>query len=417
MQILILPPEELWDKLETWASRINHPWLLAGDFNKTRSLDERDHDGLDMARHCSIFNSWIENNGSIDIRFSRPKFIFQEGSVKHLVRNQSDHAPILISTVGFSARVGEAKLFDSKLLRCFTTTLIILLDNVGRLMSYTIVREFTEHLRNWNKEDPSLEYSRSRGRDFPNTLTEQVSMQRPQIVMLLETHISGSRANNIYNNFGFRGQFRVDASGLVNVLEIYILEAHEQFVTGEIRDHGGPDMAKCCSKFNNWIANNASTHIGSLGQSTLGLGVSLQETCKGNGDSDFKGMMLNIWFEINLIMRQSSYLLLDSLQEWRNKAFSKTNAPLNVALWDLVEHLSNCNEETKNAILAIAMGLWIAFGGGGNSSCAYNRSIKNGSRSLETWYEIALGGLCQVTSRRRIELDYSVLSLSPAGGP
>ena len=39
------------------------------------------------------------------------RFRFQGYGVEHLVRSQSDHAPILISTFGFSARIGETKHF------------------------------------------------------------------------------------------------------------------------------------------------------------------------------------------------------------------------------------------------------------------------------------------------------------------
>ena len=49
--------EELWEKLEARASTVNRPWLLAGDFNETRSLAERDHGGSDMPRRCSKFNN------------------------------------------------------------------------------------------------------------------------------------------------------------------------------------------------------------------------------------------------------------------------------------------------------------------------------------------------------------------------
>ncbi|KAJ8424240.1 LOW QUALITY PROTEIN: hypothetical protein Cgig2_023861 [Carnegiea gigantea] len=47
--------EELWEKLEERASSINCPWLLTGDFNKTRSLEERDHGGPFMARRAQIY--------------------------------------------------------------------------------------------------------------------------------------------------------------------------------------------------------------------------------------------------------------------------------------------------------------------------------------------------------------------------
>jgi len=37
---------------------------------------------------------------------------FQEGGLKHLIRNQSDHMSILISTIEFTMIEGETKLFQ-----------------------------------------------------------------------------------------------------------------------------------------------------------------------------------------------------------------------------------------------------------------------------------------------------------------
>ncbi|KAJ8437463.1 hypothetical protein Cgig2_012903 [Carnegiea gigantea] len=71
--------DELWAKLEDRASTMSRPWLLAGDFNETKSLLERDHGGPDMARRCARFNNWIENNALIDIRFAGPKFTWVRG--------------------------------------------------------------------------------------------------------------------------------------------------------------------------------------------------------------------------------------------------------------------------------------------------------------------------------------------------
>ena len=120
------------------ATSFSHPWLLAGDFNETRSLNERDHGGPDMARGCPKCNNWIENNALINLGFSGPKFKwvrglspstkksarldralcnmewrarFPEGGVKHLVCNQLNHAPIIISMAAFSLLMEDVKLF------------------------------------------------------------------------------------------------------------------------------------------------------------------------------------------------------------------------------------------------------------------------------------------------------------------
>ncbi|KAJ8436779.1 hypothetical protein Cgig2_032007 [Carnegiea gigantea] len=47
-------------------------------------------------------------------------------------------------------------------------------------------------------------------RDFLNTLKEHIRMQHPQIMVMLETHISGSIVDLVCNKIGFGGQLRVD---------------------------------------------------------------------------------------------------------------------------------------------------------------------------------------------------------------
>lgn len=42
--------EELWAELTNVAGNTTMPWLLVGDFNETKSLDERDHGGDEMRR-------------------------------------------------------------------------------------------------------------------------------------------------------------------------------------------------------------------------------------------------------------------------------------------------------------------------------------------------------------------------------
>ena len=116
--------EVLWQELQHRASEYQRPWLLAGDFNETASLEERNHGGADMWRRCQRFKAWIENNGLIDVGYSGPKFTwarglsaatrketrldralcnaawrvkFQDGTVRHLQAG-SNHSPLLIST-------------------------------------------------------------------------------------------------------------------------------------------------------------------------------------------------------------------------------------------------------------------------------------------------------------------------------
>ena len=121
--------EALWGELERFAGSIAVPWLLAGDFNETKNLNERDHDLEDMARRCSKFSNMIENNELIDLGFSGPRYTwargrtvqtrksarldralcnsmwrthFQEAAVRHLPHSYSDHCPLLINPMGFA---------------------------------------------------------------------------------------------------------------------------------------------------------------------------------------------------------------------------------------------------------------------------------------------------------------------------
>ena len=117
--------DSLWPELQQLASEYHRPWLLAGDFNETSSLEEWNHGGPEILRKCQRFKSWIANTGLIDLGYSGPKFTwargltpatrkearldralcnvawcvkFQEGTVRHLLQACSDHSPLLIST-------------------------------------------------------------------------------------------------------------------------------------------------------------------------------------------------------------------------------------------------------------------------------------------------------------------------------
>ncbi|KAJ8422017.1 hypothetical protein Cgig2_007567 [Carnegiea gigantea] len=173
--------EELWKKLEGRALTTNHPWLLAGDFNETKTLDERDHGGADMARCCSKFNNWIENNALLDIGFTEPKFIwvrghtpstrksarlnralcnvawrhrFQDGCVRHLVRHQLDHVPILISLTGFTPRVEEAKpfRFQAAWMLHFDFDNLIRQKWQTKIPIHTALGDLAGQLSTWSKE-------------------------------------------------------------------------------------------------------------------------------------------------------------------------------------------------------------------------------------------------------------------------
>ncbi|KAJ8437488.1 hypothetical protein Cgig2_007465 [Carnegiea gigantea] len=173
--------EELWTRLTSHANNTGRPWLLAGDFNETRSLEERGHGGPDMARRCAKFSNRNENNALLDLGFSGPKFTwlrglsqatrkcarldralcnmewrarFPDGGVKHLVRNQSHHVPILISTMGFSLQLAGAKPFKFQATSLFHNGFDKVVRQAWRLKNRVneALRDLADQLNIWNKE-------------------------------------------------------------------------------------------------------------------------------------------------------------------------------------------------------------------------------------------------------------------------
>jgi len=176
-------------------------------------------------------------------------------------------------------------------------------------------------------------------REVLNMLREHIHMYKPCIVALVETRISGSRAQLVCDRIGFRNCFRVEAQGFQGGIwvlwnseetKIEVITSHEQFVTVEVksfdhgnwlltfvyaspqvqtreilwqtiqqlapsyrkpwllagdfneticleeRSHGGPDMVRRCRRFKNWIDNNGFIDLGFSGpQFTWARGRSL----------------------------------------------------------------------------------------------------------------------------------------------
>jgi len=114
--------------MNDFSEHNSQPWLLARDFNETKSMEERRNCSDDLIRRCTHFGNWIDTNALIDLGFTGPQFtwsrgpnsetkkcarldrglcnqewrlLFEEAGVHHLLQNQSDHCPILISPYGF----------------------------------------------------------------------------------------------------------------------------------------------------------------------------------------------------------------------------------------------------------------------------------------------------------------------------
>jgi len=71
----------------------------------------------------------------------------------------------------------------------------------------------------------------------------------PAVITILETHISGRRADEVCNDIGFQGRYRVEAQGFqggiwvlwvwdTNELNLNILKGHPQFVASQVYRKG-----------------------------------------------------------------------------------------------------------------------------------------------------------------------------------
>jgi len=65
---------ELWSDLGDFGQYNSHPWLIVGDFNETRSMEECQNYSEHLAQRSFNFNNWIENNGFFNLSFSSPQF-------------------------------------------------------------------------------------------------------------------------------------------------------------------------------------------------------------------------------------------------------------------------------------------------------------------------------------------------------
>lgn len=71
---------DLWRALEDMKRIFNGPWLIAGDFNETRTMGERQGvGGSEMQCRCRAFSDWMDNNGLIDLHFSGPPHTWFRG--------------------------------------------------------------------------------------------------------------------------------------------------------------------------------------------------------------------------------------------------------------------------------------------------------------------------------------------------
>ncbi|XP_021845043.2 uncharacterized protein [Spinacia oleracea] len=175
--------KQLWEALEDVKRRFSGPWLLGGDFNETISMDERiGIGGSEMQRRCRNFASWVEDNGLIDLMYSGPnhtwargdikethkaarldRFLsndewrlrFEEGSVKHLPKRNSDHCPIIVSSSGFAPVQSTTRpfRFQAAWLSHATFDDFVTKNWAQDAPVIPFQEEFANKLKRWNKEE------------------------------------------------------------------------------------------------------------------------------------------------------------------------------------------------------------------------------------------------------------------------
>ncbi|KAI9074353.1 hypothetical protein K1719_043647 [Acacia pycnantha] len=116
---------ELWEKLDSIATTMIDPWLLAGDWNEISTCREQKGGGRVNEGRCRRFHDWIEGSRLIDLgvgpffTWRGPKWsghervfksldrclcnmgwqeLFPDSMVKAGVRVSSDHHPLIINT-------------------------------------------------------------------------------------------------------------------------------------------------------------------------------------------------------------------------------------------------------------------------------------------------------------------------------
>ncbi|XP_028109540.1 uncharacterized protein LOC114308198 [Camellia sinensis] len=82
--------DNLWENLEAAADNINHPWLMAGDFNDITSQGEK---------------------RSFSTNHSKWRLAFTEEAVKNLPQTYSDHSPMIVFTQGMNSPNPSARPF------------------------------------------------------------------------------------------------------------------------------------------------------------------------------------------------------------------------------------------------------------------------------------------------------------------
>lgn len=175
--------KDLWRELENIKAHYNGPWLVAGDFNETLCMSERNGSGgAEMVKRCVEFSNWVNQNNLIDLGCSGPahtwlrrnskasfksarldrglanddwRLRFAEGTVRNLPKASSDHCPILISTSGFAPVPTVVKPFRFQAAWLHHDNFYSFVHEQWKKSEPLIpfLKTFTSKLQQWNKDE------------------------------------------------------------------------------------------------------------------------------------------------------------------------------------------------------------------------------------------------------------------------
>ncbi|XP_019258738.1 PREDICTED: uncharacterized protein LOC109236955 [Nicotiana attenuata] len=177
---------DLWDSIHNMNNTIDGPWCIGGDFNIIMDPTEKLGGNPHRAYRSLDFISTMESCGLMDIGFTGPRYTwcnnrrpskriwkrldkimineqwaqhFQNNTVKHLVRNGSDHRPLLLKC--HNDQHQHIKYF--RFLN-FWTTQPVFLDMVQEIWNTNIqgnamwrlkskLKLLAKHLSQWSREN------------------------------------------------------------------------------------------------------------------------------------------------------------------------------------------------------------------------------------------------------------------------
>ncbi|KAJ8428426.1 hypothetical protein Cgig2_003128 [Carnegiea gigantea] len=105
--------EAFWANIHQFGTIAHQPWLLVGGYNDTINLAARNHGGIKMLRRCDRFKHYIENNGFIDLGFSRHQYTWVRGNNESTQKwPYAMRSGKPVNTQGFAKLPCKPKLFQ-----------------------------------------------------------------------------------------------------------------------------------------------------------------------------------------------------------------------------------------------------------------------------------------------------------------